>query len=187
VEVVLVRHGETDWSRSLRHTGLTDVELTEEGERQARAVGEALRGRKFALVLSSPLQRALETAQLAGFEPEVRAELAEWDYGAYEGLTTAQIRERVPDWTIWSHDPPSGESLEQVTARAERVVEALGRVEGDALVFSHGHFLRLVTARWLELDGADGRLFALDPGTLSTLGYEREQRVIRSWNVPVAG
>jgi probable phosphoglycerate mutase len=187
LEVVLVRHGETDWSRTLRHTGRTDVELTEEGERQARAVGEVLGGHEFARVLSSPLQRALETARLAGFEPEVRAELAEWDYGEYEGMTTAQIRERVPDWTIWRHDPPGGESLEQVTARADRVVEALERVEGDVLVFSHGHLLRLVTARWLELDGTEGRLFALDSGTLSTLGYEREQRVIRSWNVPVPG
>jgi broad specificity phosphatase PhoE len=186
VELVLVRHGETDWSRSLRHTGRTDVELTEEGERQARAVGEALRGRSFAAVLSSPLRRSLDTARLAGFEPEVREELAEWDYGEYEGLTTPQIREQVPDWTIWRYGAPGGESLEQVSARAARVLEELARVEGDVLVFSHGHFLRLLTARWLELGGAEGRLFALDSGTLSTLGHEREQRVIRSWNVPVS-
>jgi broad specificity phosphatase PhoE len=187
VEVVLVRHGETEWSRDGRHTGRTDLPLTEVGERQARAVGEALRGRSFALVLSSPLQRALQTARLAGFEPEVREELAEWDYGSYDGLTTPQIRQQVPDWTVWRYGTPDGESVEQLAARADRVLAELLAVEGDVLVFSHGHFLRVLTARWLELEAADGRLFALDSGTLSTLGFEREQRVIRRWNVPVAG
>ena len=185
MEVVVVRHGETEWSRTGRHTGRSDIPLTENGERQARAVGEALRGREFALVVSSPLIRARETARLAGFEPELRDDLAEWDYGEYDGLTTPQIREQVPDWTIWGYGAVGGESVEQLAARADRVVTELLAVDGDVLVFSHGHFLRVLTARWLELGAADGRLFALDSGTLSTLGFEREQRVIRSWNVPV--
>jgi broad specificity phosphatase PhoE len=186
-EVWLVRHAETEWSRSGQHTGRTDVPLTEEGERQARAVGEALQGREFERVLSSPLRRALETAQLAGFEPELRDDLAEWDYGEYDGVTTPEIREQVPDWTIWRYGALGGESVEQLATRADRVVAELLGVEGDVLVFSHGHFLRVLTARWLELEAADGRLFALDSGTLSMLGFEREQRVIRSWNVPVSG
>jgi len=185
VEVVVVRHGETEWSRTGRHTGRSDIPLTENGERQARAVGEALHRREFALVVSSPLIRARETARLAGFEPELRDDLAEWDYGEYDGLTTPQIREQVPDWTIWGYGAVGGESVEQLAARADRVVAELLAVDGDVLVFSHGHFLRVLTARWLELGAADGRLFALDSGTLSTLGFEREQRVIRSWNVPV--
>jgi len=184
---VLARHGETEWSRAGRHTGLTDLPLTEEGERQARALGEALRGRDFALVLSSPLLRARETAKLAGFEPELRDELAEWDYGQYDGLTTPEIRKHVPDWTIWRYGALGGESVGQLGARADRVVAELLAVEGDVLVFSHGHFLRVLTARWLGLEAADGRLFALDSGTLNTLGFEREQRVIRSWNVPAPG
>ena len=183
--MVVVRHGETEWSRTGRHTGRSDIPLTENGERQARAVGEALRGREFALVVSSPLIRARETARLAGFEPELRDDLAEWDYGEYDGLTTPQIREQVPDWTIWGYGAVGGESVEQLAARADRVVAELLAVDGDVLVFSHGHFLRALTARWLGLGAADGRLFALDSGTLSTLGFEREQRVIRNWNVPV--
>ena len=185
MEVVVVRHGETEWSRTGRHTGRSDIPLTENGERQARAVGEALRGREFALVVSSPLIRARETARLAGFEPELRDDLAEWDYGEYDGLTTPQIREQVPDWTIWGYGAVGGESVEQLAARADCVVAELLAVDGDVLVFSHGHFLRVLTARWLELGADDGRLFALDSGTLSTLGFEREQRVIRNWNVPV--
>ena len=184
MEVVLVRHGETEWSRDGRHTGRSGVPLTERGEEQARAVGEALRGRSFALVLSSPLQRALETARLAGFSPELREELAEWDYGDYEGRTTPEIRQEVPDWTIWRYGAPGGESPEQVGARADRVVAELRAVDGDALVFAHGHLLRVLTARWLDLPPDDGRLFALDSGTLATLGYEREQSVIHRWNVP---
>jgi probable phosphoglycerate mutase len=187
VEVVLVRHGETEWSRELRHTGRTDLALTELGERQARAVGEALRGREFALVLSSPLRRALETARLAGFEAVVREELAEWDYGAYEGLTTPQIRESVPDWTVWRYGAEGGESVAAVGARADRALAEIAAVDGDVLVFSHGHLLRVLAARWLGLDAADGRLLALDSGTLGTLGYERDQRVLRAWNAPLAG
>jgi probable phosphoglycerate mutase len=185
VEVVLVRHGETEWSAALRHTGRTDLALTAAGEEQARAVGAVLRGREFALVLSSPLRRALDTARLAGFEPQLRDELAEWDYGEYEGLTTAQIRETVPDWTIWRYGARGGESVAEVGARVDRVIEEVMEVDGDVLVFGHGHLLRVLCARWLELEVRDGRLFALDPGTLSTLGFEREQRVIRVWNAPL--
>ncbi|HEY7018105.1 MAG TPA: histidine phosphatase family protein [Gaiellaceae bacterium] len=185
MEVMLVRHGETEWSRDLRHTGRTDVPLTQKGEGQARAVGEALRGREFALVLSSPLGRSLETARLAGFSPEVRDDLAEWDYGDYEGRRTEEIREEVPDWTIWRYGAKGGESVEQVGARADRVVEELRGVDGDVLVFAHGHLLRALAARWLGLEPSEGRLFALDPATLSTLGYEREQPVLRVWNAPV--
>jgi probable phosphoglycerate mutase len=184
MEVVLVRHGETEWSRDLKHTGRTDVPLTELGERQARTVGEALRGRSFASVLSSPLRRAADTARLAGFEPELRDDLAEWDYGDYEGRRTVEIREEVPDWTIWRYGAPGGESVEQAGARADRVVEELRRHEGDVLVFGHGHFLRVLTARWLGLAPSDGRLFALEPATLGALGYEREQPVIQVWNAP---
>jgi broad specificity phosphatase PhoE len=185
VEVVLVRHGETEWSAALRHTGRTDLPLTPAGEEEARAVGEALHGREFALVLSSPLRRALDTASLAGFAPQVRGELAEWDYGEYEGLTTAQIRETVPDWTIWGYGARGGESGAEVGARVDRVVEEILQVDGDVLVFAHGHLLRVLCARWLELEPSDGRLFALAPATLSTLGFEREQRVIQVWNAPV--
>jgi broad specificity phosphatase PhoE len=168
----------------MRHTGRTDVPLTEAGEREARAVGEALRGRSFALVLSSTLSRARETARLAGFTPEVRDDLAEWDYGEYEGLRTPEIRERVPDWTIWSYGAPGGESPAEVGARADRVLDEVRRVEGDVLVFAHGHLLRVLAARWLGLEPADGRLLALDSGTLSALGHEREQPVVRLWNAP---
>jgi broad specificity phosphatase PhoE len=185
VEVVLVRHGETEWSAALRHTGRTDLPLTSAGEEEARAVGEALRGREFALVLSSPLRRALDTATLAGFAPQVRSELAEWDYGEYEGLTTGQIRETVPDWTIWRYGARGGESGAEVGARVDRVIEEILQAEGDVLVFAHGHLLRVLCARWLELEPSDGRLFALDPATLSTLGIEREQRVIQVWNAPI--
>ena len=187
-EIVLVRHGETEWSRSLKHTGRTDVPLTDEGLREARLVGEALAGRHFGRVLSSPLQRALETCRLAwpGVEPELRPELMEWDYGDYEGITTAEIREQVPDWTIWRYGARGGESPEDVGRRADRVVAELRDAQEDVAVFAHGHLLRVLTARWLELEPADGRLFALDTGTLSTLGYERETPVIRHWNQPLA-
>ncbi len=183
-EVVLARHGETEWSRELKHTSRTDVTLTDEGRLQAERIGEELRGREFGLVLTSPLQRAWETARLAGFpDAEPREEVREWDYGDYEGRRTAEIREEVPGWTVWTHGVPNGETAEEVGARADRIVEEIRRVEGDVLVFAHGHFLRVLAARWLGLAPTDGRLFALDPATLSTLGYEREQPVISTWNL----
>jgi broad specificity phosphatase PhoE len=184
VEVVLVRHGETEWSRDGKHTGHTDVPLTERGREQARVVGEALRGREFALVLTSPLARALETSRLAGFGDvaEQRDDLMEWDYGAYEGRTTPEIRVEQPGWTVWHGSVPDGETIDDVAARVDRVIAELRSLEGDALLFGHGHLLRVLTARWLGLGPEAGQLFALDSATLSALGYERETPVIRLWN-----
>ena len=185
--VVLVRHGETEWSRAGRHTGRTDVPLTEHGRAQAEAVGGALRGRELGLVLTSPLGRALETCRLAGFgdRAELRDGLMEWDYGAYEGRTTTEIREERPGWTLWGDGVLEGETVEQVGARVDRVLDEVRSLEGDALLFAHGHVLRVLTARWLGLDPDAGRLFALDPATLSTLGHERETAVIQLWNEAV--
>ena len=183
-QVVLVRHGETEWSRTGRHTGLTDIPLTDLGRRQAGAVGAELAGRRFALVLTSPSSRARETAELAGYgaEAQVRDDLHEWDYGADEGRTTAEIRAERPRWTLWSDGVERGEAIAEVAARADRVIAELRAAGGDALVFSHGHFLRVLAARWLGLEPADGRLFALDPATISVLGYEHELAVVREWN-----
>jgi broad specificity phosphatase PhoE len=186
-EVVLVRHGETEWSRALKHTGRTDVQLTDLGRRQAESVGAALRGRTFVLVLTSPLQRATETCRLAGFGEvaQPRDELREWDYGDYEGRKTDDIRKEVPGWTVWTGGVPNGETVEQAGARADGVVEEVRAADGDVLIFGHGHMLRVLTARWLGLEPDAGRLFALDSATLSALGYERETAVIREWNRPV--
>ena len=182
--VVLVRHGETEWSRSGKHTGRTDVQLTDRGREQARALGDALRGRRFELVLTSPLERAFETCRIAGFgdRAQLRDELREWDYGEYEGRTTPAIREERPGWTLWSDGVPGGETAADVGARVDRVLVALRAVDRDAVVFAHGHVLRVLTARWLGLEPDAGRLFALDTATVSTLGYERETAVIRTWN-----
>jgi broad specificity phosphatase PhoE len=183
-EVVLVRHGETEWSASGKHTGRTDVPLTEEGCRQSAAIGAPLQGRRFALVLTSPLSRALESCRLAGFGDvaQVRDDLREWDYGAYEGRTTPEIRDERPGWSLWSDGVPGGETAAEVGARADRVLAELRAVDGDSLVFAHGHLLRVLAARWLGLEPVAGRLFALDPATISILGYERETPVIRQWN-----
>jgi len=186
VEVVLVRHGETEWSRAGKHTGRTDVPLTDLGRDQARAVGEALRGRDFALVLTSPLERAAETCRLAGFgdRAEKRDELMEWDYGAFEGQTTPEIREQHPGWLVWDGVLPGGETLDAVAARADRVIAEIRSAPGDVLLFAHGHVLRVLGARWLGLEPGAGRLLALDPATLSALGYEHETAVLRLWNRP---
>ena len=183
-EILLVRHGETEWSRTGKHTGRTDVPLTERGRQDAKAVGAALKDRRFALVLTSPLARAAETCRLAGLgEAAVRRdELAEWDYGAYEGRKTIDIRRERPGWTLWHDGVPDGEIAAQVGARTDRVIAELRSVEGDAAVFAHGHLLRVLAARWLGLEPEGGRLFALDPATISILGYERETPVIRLWN-----
>lgn len=185
--VVVVRHGETDWSAHKRHTGRTDVPLTEDGRREAELIGRRLRGWRFLLVLTSPLKRSVETCWLAGFgdRAQPRDQLMEWDYGEYEGRTTLDIRQQMPDWTIWHYGAPGGESPEQVSARADLVLHEVRAADGDVLVFSHGHFLRALAARWLEQPVSEGRLFALDPATLSILGYEREQAVLSTWNEPV--
>jgi broad specificity phosphatase PhoE len=185
-EIILIRHGETAWSLSGQHTSRTDLPLTEEGKRRASALGRSLTGRDFALVLSSPMQRALETCRLSGHQAEIDPDLREWDYGAYEGLTSDDIHKTSPEWTIWTGTPPGGESAEQVGARADRVIEralgAVAREEGDVALFGHGHMLRVLAARWLGLAPDAGRLFALDTGSLSALGWERTSRVIRMWN-----
>jgi broad specificity phosphatase PhoE len=187
-EVVLVRHGETEWTRTRQHTGKTDIPLDEEGERQARLVGEALRGREFGLVLTSPLRRAADTCRLAGFGDlaQVRDDLAEWDYGEYEGRTTADIRAERPDWSLWRDGVPGGESAADLGQRADRIIEELRQAGVDVLVFGHGHQLRVLSARWLGLEPSEGRLFALSTATISILGYERETPVIWRWNEPAS-
>ncbi len=182
-DVWLVRHGETEWSRNGRHTGSTDLPLTEAGEAAARTLAPRLADRSFALVLTSPMQRARRTAELAGFpDAEVDEDLAEWGYGDYEGITTDEIRETVPDWTVWTHPSPGGEDAEQVAARLDRVVSRCREVDGDVLLVGHGHALRALAARWLDLPVSEGRLLKLDTGTVSVLGHEREQVVLLHWN-----
>jgi len=182
-ELWLVRHGETEWSRDHRHTSHTDLPLTDVGVEVAGHLEERLRDDEFELVLTSPRKRARRTAELAGFAGAVVDEdLVEWEYGDYEGITTLEIRETVPGWTVWTHPTPGGEPPEQVTERLDRVVERVRRVRGRVLVFGHGHALRALTARWLGLPVGDGRLFRLDTSTICTLGYERETPVILRWN-----
>src|SRR5919106_4006176 len=183
-EVVLVRHGETEWTLSGQHTGRTDIPLTDRGREEARELAAELAGRRFALVLTSPLARAAETCHLAGLRDHAarRDELMEWDYGAYEGRKTIEIRQERPGWTLWRDGVPEGETAAEVGARVDRVIAELRGVEGDAAVFGHGHLLRVLAARWLGLEPDAGRLFALDPATISILGYERETPIIRSWN-----
>jgi broad specificity phosphatase PhoE len=181
-ELWLLRHGETEWSLSGAHTSHTDLPLTPEGERRAAKLKIFLAGHEFAMVLSSPMRRALDTARLAGFHPEVTSDLLEWDYGEYEGRTTPDIQQEAPGWTVWTADPPGGETAAQVSARADRVIERAADAPGDVALFGHGHMLRVLCARWLSLGPANGKLFALSTGTVSVLGYERDTRVIRTWN-----
>ncbi len=181
----LMRHGETEWSRSGAHTGNTDLPLTEAGVARAKAIGRFLAGLTFALVLTSPLKRARETCRLAGYgeAAEIEANLREWNYGDYEGLTTAEIRAKVPDWSIWSMGVSNGESIDEVAARARAVIERASTADGNVALFAHGHILRVLTARWLGLGPADGRLFSLSTASVSILGHERETRVITLWNM----
>jgi broad specificity phosphatase PhoE len=184
--VYLARHGETAWSLSGQHTGLTDLPLTEHGERNARNLGKRLHGLTFAKVFTSPLQRAARTCELAGFKSaaEIDRDLVEWDYGRYEGRRTAEILIERPGWQLFRDGCPGGESPEQVAARADRVVNRVRAIQGDVLMFSSGHFLRVLAARWLGLEPFAGRFFTLDTASLSELGYERNllQPVIRLWN-----
>jgi broad specificity phosphatase PhoE len=184
-ELVLVRHGETEWSRTLKHTGRTDVPLTEEGRRQAALLRESLAGRRFERVLSSPLGRAAETCRLAGLgERAERTEaLLEWDYGEYDGATTEEIREERPDWLLWRDGCPGGETAADVGARVDPLIAELRASAGDAALFAHGHVLRVLAARWLRLGPEAGALLALSTATLSVLGWEREIAVLRRWNV----
>ena len=184
--VYLARHGETAWSLSGQHTGRTDLPLTERGERNARALGERLRGPTFAKVYTSPLQRAARTCELAGFGAvaEFDPDLVEWDYGQYEGRRTAEIHAERPDWQLFRDGCPGGESPGQIGARANRVARRVRAVKGDVLLFSSGHFLRVLAARWLDLDAAGGRYLLLSTASLSALGYEHHQTepAIRLWN-----
>jgi broad specificity phosphatase PhoE len=189
MEILLVRHGETEWSRDRKHTGRTDLPLTDTGRREAGKLRDAVAGRSFARVLSSPLSRALETCRLAGLgdQAELTGDLCEWDYGEYEGITTAEIRKQRPDWYLWRDGCPGGETAADVGRRVDRVIASVSEVDGDVALFAHGHVLRVLTARWLSLGPEAGALFKLDTGTLSVLGYERETRVITRWNAPVPG
>ena len=183
-ETVVVRHGETEWSLSGRHTSRTDLPLTDRGRERARALAGPLSEWKFALVLCSPLRRARETCELAGFGDvaELCEDLHEWDYGAYEGLTTQQIWERDPGWRLWRDGCPGGEFPHEVGVRADRVLARCREAGGDALAFAHGHILRVVTARWLGMEVAAGARFALGAGSLGVLGYERDTEVLSRWN-----
>ncbi len=182
--VFLLRHGATEWSESGQHTGLTDIPLTDEGEDEARALTPLVAGRSFALVLSSPLSRALRSVGLAGLaDIEIEPDLLEWDYGKVEGRTTADMREDEPDWTVFAAEIPGGETAEQVGERVDRVIARSRAADGDVLLAGHGHCLRILAARWIGLEPRAGRLLHLASGTLSELSWEREQPVIKTWGL----
>jgi len=186
LSICLVRHGGTAWTATGQHTGRTDLPLTPDGELEARRLPERLKGIPFTQVFTSPLQRAFRTCELAGFAAVANLDndLVEWNYGAYDGTTTAQIREERPDWDLFRDGCPGGESVVQISARADSVVRRLRQAEGNVLLFSHSHFLRVFTARWLGLEANAGRYFLLDTTAVSIVGYEHDRRdpVIRLWN-----
>ncbi|MDZ7801145.1 MAG: histidine phosphatase family protein [Trueperaceae bacterium] len=183
-ELWLLRHGETPWTVSGRHTGRSDIPLTERGRKQAGALGSRIADRSFELVLTSPLTRALETCRLAGYGDvaQLDPDLQEWDYGAYDGRTTADIRTEWPGWTIWDDGAPNGESARDVGARADRVIERVRAQNGAAALFAHGHLLRVLAARWLGWPPNAGGALALDTASVCVLGTERERPVLRHWN-----
>jgi broad specificity phosphatase PhoE len=183
-EIWIVRHGETEWSRTGKHTGRTDVPLTRRGKDEAAALRRPLADRRFALVLASPLSRAWETAELAGFRGMASAsdDLLEWDYGAVEGRTSAEMQRQDPGWTIWTGNVPAGETIHQVAARTRRVLDRAADAGGDVLLFAHGHVLRILTATWLGLDPREGRRFALATASIGVLGEESGTHAILSWN-----
>ena len=184
-QIWLVRHGETKWSQTGQHTGRTDIPLTARGREQAATLAARLADHEFELVLSSPLQRAWETCQLAGLGDHAQLDpnLREWDYGEYEGITTADIRETRWDWNLWSDGVPNGETILQVAARALDVIDRAAQAQGDAVLFAHGHLLRILGALWIGLSPQQGRLFALSTASISILSYERNNRVISQWNL----
>jgi broad specificity phosphatase PhoE len=187
--IVVVRHGETEWSASGRHTSRTDLPLTEEGRRRAAGLSGALSQWSFALVLSSPLRRARETCEIAGFagQAAIDDDLREWDYGQYEGLTTPEIRANNPGWFLWRDGCPGGEQPGDVAERADRVLALAADAGGDTLAFAHGHLLRVLAARWVSLEAASGARLVLGAGAISVLGHERETRVIERWNLVPGG
>lgn len=184
LELWLIRHGETEWSASGKHTGRSDIPLTARGQRSAKTIGQYLAGQEFSLVLTSPRQRAQDTCRIAGYSPHAVVEdnLAEWDYGDYEGRTTAEIRSGEAGWSIWSAAVPGGESVERVAERAKSIILRTEGAGGRVALFSHAHFLRILTAVWIGLSPRSGSLFALGTGSVSVLGFERESRVIQMWN-----
>ena len=194
-ELILLRHGETEWSKAGRHTGRTDIPLTPDGEAAAKSLAPALAARPIQAAFTSPAQRAVRTAELAGLNAAPDPDLQEWDYGGYEGMTTAQIREQRPGWYLWRDGVipggagHPGETVEQVGARADAVLDQVRPLlaGGDVVLVSHAHMLRVLAARWLGLEPAGGRLLRLDTGTLSTLGTEHGQPVVLTWNVPAVG
>jgi probable phosphoglycerate mutase len=187
VRIVLARHGETEWSAAGRHTGRTDIPLTDAGRAEARRLGRVLAGRTFSRVLASPLSRAAETARLAGFGDRVTFDddLQEWDYGIYEGRTRVEIAADEPGWTVWTRPIRGGETLEDLGRRADRVIGRLLPLEGDVLVFSHGHFLRVLAARWIGAEPALAGHLELGTATISELGWEADRRSIEVWNAAV--
>jgi broad specificity phosphatase PhoE len=186
--LVLIRHGETGWSAGRRHTGRSDIALDGDGRDAAAAMADQLRGWDFALVLSSPLSRAWETARLAGLDPVADDDLLEWDYGVYEGRTTEEIRADIPGWSVWTHEIVGGESVADVGLRADRAIGRAMTEPGDVALVAHAHLLRVLAARWIGLAPDRGRNFTLDTATISVLGWERDTRVIRRWNArPATG
>ena len=185
--VYLIRHGETEWSLSGQHTGTTDIPLTDNGRRVAKNLKQILSEENFALVLTSPLRRARETCELAGMSDHaaIDPDLMEWNYGEYEGRTPQEIHATRPDWVLFTDGSPGGESPEQVEVRVDRVIEKVRAGRGDAVLFSHGHFLRAFAARWIGLRVADGRRFFLDTATLCVLSYYRDMPAVKRWNVPI--
>jgi len=184
LQLWLIRHGETDWSASGAHTSYSDIPLTPRGEKSAAAIGSWLAGKPFSLILVSPRQRALETCRIAGYGSVglVDEDLSEWNYGEFEGRTTAEIRTKRPGWSIWGEGPADGETVEDVGARATRVIERARTAGGCVGLFSHAHFLRILAATWLGLPPSAGSLFALGTSSVSVLAFERETRVIQMWN-----
>lgn len=185
-EIWLMRHGETEWSVRGMHTSRTDLPLLPSGIKQAEELRDKLKGRGFGLVLVSPMQRARETCRLAGYGDvaSVTDDLKEWDYGAYEGRTTEDIRKEHPSWSLWRDGVADGESVEHVGARVQRVIQRCLEADGNVALFAHGHVLRILTAVWLGLGPNRGQLFMLSTGTISILGFEHDYRVIQRWNVP---
>ncbi len=188
-QVLVFRHGETEWSRTGKHTSVTDLELTPEGHRGAVALRPVVQKETFSLVLCSPLKRARETCELAGLGDlmEIDKDLVEWNYGRYEGLTTEEIREQVPGWGIFTHAVPGGETPGEVAARCDRIINRVLAAPGNVAIFAHGHYLRVFTARWLKLAPESGQHFVLGTSSLNRLGYEHENRAILTWNAPIGG
>jgi probable phosphoglycerate mutase len=186
-KVLLIRHGETEWSLSGKHTGMTDIPLTENGRSVARRLKPILVDQTFALVLTSPLRRARETCELAGLieRAEIDRDLVEWNYGDYEGLTPQQIHVLRPGWMVFTDGCPGGETPEQVEARIDRVMTKIRSVAGNVAVFGHGHLIRAFAARWLRLRASEGRFFLLDPATVNVVSYYRDIPAIKRWNAPI--